>query len=150
MTLWLILTIMTSVAAILLSAPFIRRLDRPQAEAAADLGVYRDQLKDVENELRQGLIDDAQAGGARIEIKKRALAADKMRQSDVPRLSQNERSFAMICVAAIVVFGSVALYAITGNPELTSARGFGTVQRTSFAGTQGSASLGSLAAPAQA
>jgi cytochrome c-type biogenesis protein CcmH len=142
MTLWFILTIMTSVAAILLSAPFIRRFDRPQADAAADIEVYRDQLKEVESELRQGLIDDAQAEAARIEIKKQALAADRMRQSHVPRLSQSERSFAMICVAAIVVFGSVALYAITGNPDLSSARSFATAQRKSPAGAQDPTSLG--------
>jgi cytochrome c-type biogenesis protein CcmH len=142
MTLWFILTVMTSVAAILLSAPFIRRFDRPQVDAAADIEVYRDQLKEVESELRQGLIDDAQAAAARIEITKQALAADRMGQPGVPRLSQNERSFAMICVAAIVVFGSVALYAITGNPDLTSARSFATAQRKSVASAQDSTSLG--------
>ena len=136
MTLWVILTIMISVAAVLLSAPFIRRFDRPQADTASDIEVYRDQLKEIESELRQGLIDAAQADAARIEIKKRALAADKMRQSALPKLSQNERSFAMICVAAIVVFGSVALYAITGNPDLPSVRGLATAQRKSFADAQ--------------
>ena len=65
MTLWIILTVMTSAAAVLLSAPFIRRLDRPQAETAGDIEVYRDQLKEVESEQRQGLIDDAQAEAAR-------------------------------------------------------------------------------------
>src|SRR5262249_15558114 len=103
MTLWLILTIMTSVAAVLLSAPFIRRFGGPQADTAADIEVYRDQLKEIENELRHGLIDDTQADAAHIEIKRRALAVDGVEHSAVPRLSPNERSFAMICVAAIVV-----------------------------------------------
>jgi cytochrome c-type biogenesis protein CcmH len=138
MTLWLILTIMTSVAAVLLSAPFIRRFDRPQADAAGDIEVYRDQLKEIESELRQGLIDDAQADAARIEIKKRALAADESQHSAPPKLAQNERSFAMMCVAAIVVFGSVALYAITGNPDLPAVRGFETAQRRSFAAQESS------------
>ena len=65
MTLWIILTIMTSAAAVLLSAPFIRRLEQPQAESAGDIEVYRDQLKEVESDQRQGLIDDAQAQAAR-------------------------------------------------------------------------------------
>jgi cytochrome c-type biogenesis protein CcmH len=71
MTLWLVLTIMTSGAAVLVSAPFIRRLDRPRAGLLGDMEVYRDQLKEVENELRQGMIDDAQAETARVEIKRR-------------------------------------------------------------------------------
>jgi cytochrome c-type biogenesis protein CcmH len=136
MTLWLILTIMISVAAVLLSAPFVRRFGQSQSDVAGDLEVYRDQLREIENELRLGLIDDAQADAARIEIKRRALAADKIAQSAMPKLSQTERSFAMICVVAIVVFGSVALYAITGKADLPSVQGFATAQRNAFARVQ--------------
>ncbi|HSV22870.1 MAG TPA: c-type cytochrome biogenesis protein CcmI, partial [Xanthobacteraceae bacterium] len=85
MTLWLVLTIMTSAAAVLVSAPFIRRFDRPQLESAGDIEVYRDQLKEVENERRQGQIDDTQAETARIEIKRRALAADRLEQPMMPQ-----------------------------------------------------------------
>ena len=67
MTLWIILTIMTSAAAVLLSAPFIRRFDQPQAESAGNIEVYRDQLNEVESEQQQGLIDDVQAETARLE-----------------------------------------------------------------------------------
>jgi cytochrome c-type biogenesis protein CcmH len=140
MTLWLILTIMISVAAVLLSAPFVRRFGQPQSDTAGDLAVYRDQLREIENDLRLGLIDDAQADAAHIEIKRRALAADKMAQSAMPKLTQTERSFAMICVVAIVVFGSVALYAITGKADLPSAQGFVHAQRNAFVGGQESLS----------
>ena len=136
MTLWLVLTIMTSAAAVLVSAPFIRRFDRCHAESAGDIEVYRDQLKEVESELRQGLIDDAQAEMARVEIKRRALAADRMEQTALPKLSRDERNFAVICVTGIVVLGSVGLYAATGNPDLPSMRGSGAVPRaiSAFAG----------------
>jgi cytochrome c-type biogenesis protein CcmH len=126
MTLWLVLTIMTSVAAVLLSAPFIRRFDQRQSDAAGDIEVYRDQLKEVENELQQGLIDDMQAAAARLEIKRRALAADRTERLVLPRLSHNERNFAVIGVTGIVVVGSAVLYASTGNPDLPSMRGAGT------------------------
>ena len=135
MTLWIILTIMTSAAAVLLSAPFIRRFDQPQAKSTGDIEVYRYQLNEVESEQQQGLIDDVQAETARLEIKKRALAADKIQQPVMPNLSAGGRSFAMICVTGIVVLGSVGLYAATGNPDLPSTRGSGVVQQasTSFA-----------------
>jgi cytochrome c-type biogenesis protein CcmH len=141
MTLWLIFTIMISVAAVLLSAPFVRHFGQPQLDVAGDLEVYRDQLREIENELRLGLIDDAQADAGRIEIKRRALAADKIAQSVMPKLSQTERSFAMICVVAIVVFGSIALYAITGKADLPSVQNAATTQRNSLAGVQESPSL---------
>jgi cytochrome c-type biogenesis protein CcmH len=133
MTLWLILTIMTSVAAVLVSAPFIRRFDRPYAELTRNVEVYRDQLRELEDEARLGLIDDAQAETARIEITRRALAADRMQRPVRPNLSSDERNFAAIGVAGIVVLGSVGLYAVTGNPDLPSMRGTGSTQRASAA-----------------
>jgi cytochrome c-type biogenesis protein CcmH len=133
MTLWLVLTIMTSVAAVLVSAPFIRRFDQPHGESVGDIEVYRDQLKEVESELQQGLIDEAQAETARAEIRRRALAADRVEQHALPNLSKDERNFALISVTGIVVLGSVALYAATGNPDLPSMRGSGAVPRATSA-----------------
>jgi len=132
MTLWIILTIMTSATAVWLSAPFIRRFDQPQVESAGDIEVYRDQLKEVESEQQQGLIDDIQAEAARLEIKKRALAADKTGQRLMPNLSLGERNFAVISVTGIVVLGAVGLYAATGNPDLSSTRGSAPQASASF------------------
>lgn len=133
MTLWIILTIMTSATAVWLSAPFIRRFDQPQVESAGDIEVYRDQLKEVESEQQQGLIDDIQAEAARLEIKKRVLAADKAGQRLMPNLSLGERNFAVISVTGIVVLGAVGLYAATGNPDLSSTRGSTPQASASFA-----------------
>ena len=115
MAFWIILAIMTSIAAALLSVPFIWRIDRPQAGSAGDIDVYRDRLKDVENERQQGVIDDAQAEAARLEIVKFALAANKMERPAMPLLSDRERNFAAIWSAGIVALGSFALYAAVGE-----------------------------------
>jgi cytochrome c-type biogenesis protein CcmH len=136
MTLWLILTIMTSVAAVLMSAPFIRRFGQPSAASTGNVEVYRDQLKELEDEVGLGMIDDTHAETARIEIKRRALAADRMERPVTPNLSSDERNFAAIGVAGIVVLGSVGLYAVTGKPDLPSMRGSGTAQRASAAFAQ--------------
>ena len=121
MTLWLVLTAMISVAAVLVSAPFIRRLERSRLASAGNVAVFRDQLKEIENEAAQGLIDTAQAESASIEIKRRILAADRFdSSSDVP-LSRSERNFAVTAVTAMVIFGSILLYTIVGSPDLPSA-----------------------------
>ena len=149
MTLWLVLTIMTSAAAVWVSTPFIRRFDRRQAESVGDIEVYRDQLKEVETELQQGSIDDTQAEAARIEIKRRALAADRMERLALPKLSHSEQNFAVICVTGIVVLGSAVLYAATGNPDLPSVRGAGVTPNAASAFTREGSNLGSFAAPTQ-
>ncbi|HKD28947.1 MAG TPA: c-type cytochrome biogenesis protein CcmI [Xanthobacteraceae bacterium] len=149
MTLWLVLTIMTSVAAVLVSAPFIRRFGRPYAASTGNVEVYRDQLKELENEVRHGLIEDTQAETARIEIKRRALAAERTEGPVKPNLSSDERIFAAIGVAGVVVLGSVGLYAATGNPDLPSVRGSGTAPRAASAFAGEPSTLESLAAAGQ-
>jgi cytochrome c-type biogenesis protein CcmH len=121
MTLWAILTIMTSAAAVFLAAPFLRRLDQPrEAPAARDIEIYRDQLAEVEKETAAGLIDSDQAETASVEIKRRLLAADRASGPMLARFSLGERNFAAVAVAGIVVLGSVGLYALNGSPDLPS------------------------------
>ncbi len=121
MTLWIILTIMTSAAAVLVAAPFLRRFDEPGQASAGDIQVYRDQLKEVDREEAAGSIDTDQAERARVEIKRRLLVADRAQGPMLARLSIGERNLAVISVAGIVVLGAVGLYAFTGRPELPSA-----------------------------
>jgi cytochrome c-type biogenesis protein CcmH len=113
MMLWLILTVMTSAAAVWLSVPFIRRLDRPQAGGAGEVEVYRDQLQEIDRELRQGLIDGRDADIARIEVKRRVLTLDRPERPAMPRLALVERNFAVLGVTGVVLLGSVALYGVT-------------------------------------
>lgn len=120
MTLWFILTIMIAAAAVWLTVPLVRRFDRPRDDATGAVEVYRDQLQEVERELRDGAIDDTQAETARVEIKRRILSADRSPQAAMPTLSSHERNFALIGATAIVVLGSVGLYAVTGRPDLAS------------------------------
>jgi cytochrome c-type biogenesis protein CcmH len=121
MTLWLVLTLMTAIAAVLVATPFIRRFERARLESAGNLAVYRDQLRQVENDVAQGVIDPAQAEAASLEIKRKILAAGRADDPARSPLSQSERKFALTVVTSIVIFGSVLLYAIVGSPELPSA-----------------------------
>jgi cytochrome c-type biogenesis protein CcmH len=122
MTLWLILTIMTSVAAVWLAVPLIRGAASPQRESAGDIEIYRDQLKEVERELRDGMIDPAQAGTARLEVKRRILAAGLQQPAAVPALSGRERSLVILGATAIIALGSAILYATIGSPDLATTR----------------------------
>ncbi|TLG75083.1 c-type cytochrome biogenesis protein CcmI [Methylocystis sp. B8] len=130
MILWFILTVMTSIAAVFVSAPFIRRLDWRQNGLSSDVAVYRDQLKEVDNEAALGLIDASQAETAKTEIKRRMLAARETDDSALPMLSSGERTFAAIGVAGVVVFGAVGLFALTANLEPYAATSFATLEPT--------------------
>jgi len=117
MTLWIVLTVMTSAAAVLVSAPFLRRLDERRAAQSSGVEVYRDQLREIEREEAAGLIENAQAALAAGEIKRRMLAADRTALAERPAQPLSP-SFAIMTVAGFVVFGSVTLYATLGRPDL--------------------------------
>lgn len=126
MALWLILSIMTSVAAVWMVVPLTRRAGLPRDEAAGDIAVYRDQLQEVGRDLQDGRIGAEQAETARIEIRRRILAAGGPHSAaetpgQQPGLSGRERSFVIVSAAAVVALGSAVLYAAIGNPDLASA-----------------------------
>jgi cytochrome c-type biogenesis protein CcmH len=122
MLLWMILTSLCSAAAVLVATPFLRRYGEREDAASADLLVYRDQLGEVEREVAAGMIAPTQAEGARVEIGRRLIAAQKAIGAAVkgPTLAGNQ--VAIVGVTGIVVLGSVIIYALSGRPDLPSAQ----------------------------
>jgi cytochrome c-type biogenesis protein CcmH len=133
MILWIVLTMMAAVAAALVAAPFLRRVEKSQGEGVANVAIYRDQLSEIEREASEGLIDAVQAEAAKTEIKRRALAASQEGDALAPGLSSGERTFAAIGVSAVVVIGSVGLFALTANFETAPDNGSPEVDQTSDA-----------------
>ncbi|MEQ1616425.1 MAG: c-type cytochrome biogenesis protein CcmI [Hyphomicrobiaceae bacterium] len=120
MMLWIVLTVMTAAAAVLVAAPFLRRLDSVRAKPDGELAVFRDQLQEVEREAGEGLIERNQADAARNEIMRRALAADSAARLPSRQPVSASSNLAVIGIAGVVVLGSVSLYALNGRPELPS------------------------------
>ncbi|MBI4723947.1 MAG: c-type cytochrome biogenesis protein CcmI [Rhodomicrobium sp.] len=119
MTLWIVLTVLTSVAAVLVAAPFLRRFDERRATRPSGTEVYLDQLQEVDREQAAGLIEPEQAALAKTEIKRRLLAADREAARPLGRsLSPN---LAVVAIAGFVVLGSITLYALGGRPDLPAA-----------------------------
>jgi cytochrome c-type biogenesis protein CcmH len=117
MTLWLILTILTAGAALIVAAPFLFR-NAKAGDTASSIDVYKDQLAEVERDKAQGLIEEAEAASARVEIERRILSAGKAENEPAERIAPNWQYHMVTGVAAIVVLGSVGLYASLGRPEL--------------------------------
>ena len=123
MMLWLILTLMTAAAAAYVAAPFLRPISGREAAQSSVLGIFRDQLAEIDREEKAGVIEPSAAGQARAEIKRRMLAADKLAAgAAAPQpLSALEHRFVLLSVLGVTVLGSALLYAYTGNPGLPSA-----------------------------
>jgi len=92
----------------------------PKAAKAAELDVqvYKDQLQSLDSDLERGVLSDAEADAARLEISRRLLAADKRAQVEDVAV-RTGASKPLLAVIALVLFGgSLGLYAMMGNPKL--------------------------------
>jgi cytochrome c-type biogenesis protein CcmH len=116
MTFWLILTILIAAAAAIVALPFGR--DDGDRDTVSGVDVYKDQLAEIERDKQQGLIDEKEADLARVEIERRILAAARGLETSSEPVSPNWHYRMAMGVTAIVVLGSVGLYAALGEPHL--------------------------------
>jgi cytochrome c-type biogenesis protein CcmH len=116
MTLWIIFAVMTAAAVFAVLWPLGRK---PRAvEGGSDRLVYQDQLQEIDRDRAAGMIGEAEAESARIEISRRLLAAAAEETSSAPPQAQRYRRAAAL--AAIVVIPAVALgfYLYLGSPDV--------------------------------
>jgi len=79
---------LTSLALAILLVPLLLRRRADGSREAYNLRVYRDQLAEIERDLRRGLLNPEQAEAARTEIGRRILALSPAPASSVPRQPQ--------------------------------------------------------------
>ena len=118
MTLWLLMTILCSATAVVMSIPLIRRYE-DQGREVQDQAIYQDQLSEVDRDELAGTIDAPKAKAARAEIRRRLAIAETTMKKSQP-LSSGWKMLALVSTAALVILGGVNLYAYLGTPELPS------------------------------
>ena len=92
MTLWLVFALMTAAAIFAVLWPLARRKPlRP----GSDVAVYRDQLDEIQRDRSTGLIGDAEAEAARVEVSRRLIAAADAAEFEKPALETSS-----LCAAA--------------------------------------------------
>jgi cytochrome c-type biogenesis protein CcmH len=125
MTLWIIFAVMTAAALLAVLWPLGRKPgDRG---AGSDRLVYQDQLKEIDRDRAVGLIGDAEAESARIEISRRLLAAVDA-ESAIPEQSgsrpnarrRRAAGFAILIVPVV----ALALYLKLGSPDIPGQSAF--------------------------
>lgn len=99
--------------------PLLRGVPQMADRRQFDRIVYRDQLKEVDHDLLRGVLSEAEAGAARLEIQRRLLsldAAGPVRATlsmPSPRLA--------VAIAVLVLGGATAIYLRLGAPSLPDA-----------------------------
>jgi cytochrome c-type biogenesis protein CcmH len=119
MNLWLLMTMLCSAVAVIVSIPLIRRLDAPRLGETQDTAIYQDQLKEVDRDLQGGSINAPEAESAKVEIQRRLATATK-NVTEARPISPAWRGLALAATAGLVILGSVNLYNVLGTPDLPS------------------------------
>ena len=115
---WLLAGGMTMIVLALLLAPLLRRPRKALARAEYDLAIYRDQMRELEEEIAQGLISEDAAERARNEIARRILAADEARRQAQRQLDEGRSGtvLASVVAALLVPVVAVVIYVQKGQP----------------------------------
>jgi cytochrome c-type biogenesis protein CcmH len=147
MILWVIFALMTA-AAIIAVVWSLGRAPRALA-GGSDLAVYKDQLKEIDSDRANGLIGEAEAEAARLEISRRLLAAaDAPNGASVAATgSPRARRPRAAALAALVILtaGPLAFYIAFGSPNIPGAPAFARVNTP-----QGQESIASLVSQVEA
>lgn len=119
MTLWILIAVMTAVAALSILVPLSRKRSDDGQVAAADEAVYRQQLDEVEKDLERGLIDGEAASAARTEIARRLLAAhDRTEAGSSGSGGRGLLRLGQVTAIILLPLVAVGIYYALGTPEL--------------------------------
>jgi cytochrome c-type biogenesis protein CcmH len=118
---WLAVAGMLVLVAVALLLPVLRRPGRALARAEYDLAIYRDQLRELEEDEKNGLITAQEAEAARNEIARRILAADEARRrarDAMAAATGRERLVGILAAVVLVPAMAVAIYLQRGQPGM--------------------------------
>lgn len=118
MVLWLVFALMTAAAIFAVLWPLSRR---DVARGGSETEVYRDQLDEVARDRAAGLIGEAEAEAARVEVSRRLIAAADA--AEVEKSSSKgsplwRRRLTAMAGLLLLPIGAGALYLVLGSPQL--------------------------------
>src|SRR5689334_16059156 len=129
MILWVIFALMTAAAILAVVRPLGRV--RPASVGGSDLAVYKDQLKEIDSDRASGLIGDAEAEAARLEISRRLLAAAEAPGGAgavaIGRLGKGRKPLAAAAALAVLTLVPLGLYIALGAPNVPGEPAFARV-----------------------
>lgn len=116
MTVWLVFAVMTAAAIFAVLVPLARSREVAARSSGSDLAVYKDQLAEIGRDRHVGLIGEAEAEAARIEVSRRLIAAADQASPDFGS-SLRRRRIAAVAAIVLVPLVAAATYGTRGRPD---------------------------------
>lgn len=120
--LWMVLTLMTVLAALGVAVPLVRRHDAARTARADTLGVLKEQLGELEAQAAAGGIPETEAEALKTDLKRRLLAEGRQPQAPARPLSEKALLQLAFGLVAVVALAATGLYLKIGRPEVGSAK----------------------------
>ncbi len=114
--LWITIGVLTAGVLAVLLVPLARERQSQSARADYDLAVYKDQLKEIERDQERGLISEADAQSAMLEIQRRMLALSAESEKSDEAAQSTNRSMMIVIIAIVIPTGAVIMYGLLGSP----------------------------------
>ncbi|MDO9414002.1 MAG: c-type cytochrome biogenesis protein CcmI [Pseudolabrys sp.] len=118
MTLWLAFALMTAAAIFAVLWPLGRRTANA---GGSDIAVYRDQLDEIARDRATGLIGEAEAEAAKVEVSRRLIAAADVAEADKTVAGASplwRRRATALAGLVLLPIGATAIYLTLGSPQL--------------------------------
>src|SRR5579864_1081544 len=130
MILWIIFASMTAAAILAVLWPLGRKA--AAVGGGNDLAVYQDQLEEIGRDRSAGLIGQAEAEAARVEVSRRLLAAADTQATAQPTASARQlkgrRRAATVAALIVLALLPVGFYLVLGSPDVPGQPAFARVK----------------------
>ncbi|WP_274424849.1 c-type cytochrome biogenesis protein CcmI [Chelativorans sp. YIM 93263] len=123
MVFWIIAALFTLAASYAVIQPFVRGSRTRTQSVEHDLAVYRDQLAELEREVKQGIVPERDAEEARAEIARRMLRLKDAADEETARQDGKSRTAVKVIAAAAILAVPVLSwggYLLLGSPGMPS------------------------------
>lgn len=121
--LWMILTLMTVLAAVGLAIPLIRRRDAAVAQRADAITVLKAQLGELEAQTASGALAGLEAEALKSDLKRRVLAEARNPEAAARPLAERTLLILAVSIVAIVTLAGTGLYLAIGKPDVKAQPG---------------------------
>jgi cytochrome c-type biogenesis protein CcmH len=130
MILWIIFALMTAAAILAVLWPLGRKA--AASGGGDDVAVYQDQLEEIGRDRSAGLIGQAEAEAARVEVSRRLLAAADTQATAQPTASARQlkgrRRAAAVAALIVLALLPVGFYLVLGSPNVPGQPAFARVK----------------------
>jgi len=114
--LWMILTLMTALAAVGLAIPLVRRHDARKQRGGV-VEILKAQLGEIEAQAALGALEPAEAEALKTDVKRRVLAEGRQPEPAAKPMSERNLVPLALGLAGIVALAATGLYLKLGAPQ---------------------------------